>query len=107
MTALPVWRWPPPFGPTCCCWTWLMPENERIEVVRQVRRQDRLQHCFIIAVTGRTDKKHRCQCYEAGVDLLLMKPVAPSHMQTLLMLESQHVRSRKDGNLQHSAMLNQ
>ena len=47
------------------------------EVATQVRRQDRLKHCFIIAVTGRTDAKHRSRCYEAGVDLFLIKPVAP------------------------------
>ena len=39
---------------------------------KQVRRQDRLKHCFIIAVTGRTDAKHRSRCYEAGVDLFLI-----------------------------------
>ena len=73
----------------------------------QMRRQDRLKHCFIVAVTGRTDAKHRSQCYEAGVDLVLIKPVVPSHLQTLLMLESQRVRSRKDENLKHMVMLNQ
>ena len=76
----------------------LMPDVSGIEVAMQVRRQDRLKHCFIIAVTGRTDAKHRSRCYEAGVDLLLIKPVAPPHMQTLLILESQRVRSRKDEN---------
>ena len=85
----------------------LMPNVSGIEVALQVRRQDRLKHCFIVAVTGRTDAKHRCTCYEAGIDLLLTKPVAPSHMQTLLMLESEYVLSRKIGNLQRSAVLNQ
>ena len=84
-----------------------LPKISGFEVVRQVRQQDRLQHCFIIAVTGRTDKKHRCQCYKAGVDLLLTKPVAISNMQTLLMLESQHALLRRNGNLQYAAMLNQ
>jgi chemosensory pili system protein ChpA (sensor histidine kinase/response regulator) len=70
----------------------LMPELSGFEVATQVRRQDRLKHCFIIAVTGRTDAKHRNRCYEAGVDLFLMKPVAPSNMQTLLSLESERVK---------------
>jgi DNA-binding response OmpR family regulator len=69
----------------------LMPTVSGIEVAMQVRRQDRLKHCFIVAVTGRTDAKHRCRCYEAGVDLLLTKPIAPAHVQTLLMLELERV----------------
>ena len=70
----------------------LMPDVSGFEVARQVRRQDRLKPCFIIAITGRTDAPHRRQCYEAGVDLFLIKPVVPAHMQTLLDLESEHVR---------------
>lgn len=70
------------------------PDIGRLEVVLQVRRRVRLKHCFIIAVTSRTDKMHRRQCYEAGSDLCLIKPVIASHLQTLLMLESEYVRSR-------------
>jgi CheY-like chemotaxis protein len=71
----------------------LMPEVSGFELATQVRRQDRLKHCFIIAVTGRTDAKHRSRCYEAGVDLFLMKPVAPPNMQTLLSLERDRVKT--------------
>jgi CheY-like chemotaxis protein len=70
------------------------PDIGGLEVVLQVRRRVRLKHCFIIAVTSRTDKKHRCQCYEAGSDLCLIKPVIASQLQTLLMLESEYVRCR-------------
>jgi CheY-like chemotaxis protein len=62
-----------------------------IKVASQVRRQERLKHCFIIATTGRSDAKHRDRCYQAGVDLLLTKPVTPAHIETLLMLEREHV----------------
>jgi CheY-like chemotaxis protein len=85
----------------------LMPNVGGIEVAIHMRRQDRLNHCFIVAVTGCTDAKHRSQCYEAGIDLVLIKPVVPRQLQTLLMLESQHVRSRKDENLKHLAVFNQ
>ena len=85
----------------------LMPNVSGIEVAIQMRRQHRLEHCFIVAITGRTDAKHRSRCYEAGIDLVLIKPIAPPQMQTLLMLESQHVRSRKDENLKHLAVFNQ
>ena len=84
----------------------LMPNVSGIEVAMQVRRQNRLKHCFIVAVTGARMQTHRCQCYEAGVDLVLTKPVVPSHLQTLLMLESEHVmqmrRSLLDGTRRRS-----
>jgi CheY-like chemotaxis protein len=70
----------------------LMHDMSGFELARQVRRQDRLKACFIIAITGRTDAPHRRKCYEAGVDLVLIKPVAPANMQTLLGLESEHVK---------------
>jgi two-component system, OmpR family, alkaline phosphatase synthesis response regulator PhoP len=85
----------------------LMPNVSGVEVAIQMRRQNRLKDCFIVAVTGRTDAIHRSRCYEAGVDLVLIKPVVPPHLQTLLMLESQRVRSRKDENLKHMVLLNQ
>jgi CheY-like chemotaxis protein len=72
-----------------------------INVALQVRRQERLEHCFIIATTGRSDAKHRNRCYQAGVDLLLTKPVTPTHIETLLMLEREHVWQ-----LQESLILN-
>jgi CheY-like chemotaxis protein len=73
----------------------LMSNMSGFDVAAQVRRQDPFKRCFIVAVTGRTDATHRGKCYEAGADLVLIKPVVPSHMQTLLMLESLRVRSRK------------
>jgi CheY-like chemotaxis protein len=74
----------------------LLPPLSGIEVTELMRQQDRLKHCFIVAITSRTDLKHRRRCYEAGIDLVLSKPIVPSHIQTLLMLESQRLRSRKD-----------
>ena len=75
----------------------LMPGKSGLEVARQVRQQARLNYCFIIAVTGRTDAGHRLQCEEAGIDLFLIKPVTPSILQTLLIWESEYIlRSRQD-----------
>ncbi len=54
----------------------LMPDVSGFEVAKQVRRQRRLQPCFIIAITGRTDAPHRDKCYEAGVDLFLIKDLS-------------------------------
>jgi CheY-like chemotaxis protein len=85
----------------------LMPNVSGFEVAMQMRRQTRLKDCFIVAVTGRTDVNHYSRCYDAGVDLVLIKPVTPSHLQTILMLETQQVRSRKRENQQLLVMLNQ
>jgi len=79
----------------------VMRDMSGIKVASQVRRQERLKHCFIIATTGRSDTKHRDRCYQAGVDLLLTKPVTPSHIETLLMLECERVWQ-----LQQSVMVN-
>jgi CheY-like chemotaxis protein len=80
------------FRPDVLLLDMLMPNVNGFEMARQVRRQNRFKECFIIAVSGRTDAQHRSQCYEAGVDLFLTKPVAPPDMQTLLGLESEYVR---------------
>jgi CheY-like chemotaxis protein len=72
-----------------------LPGISGIELTLKVRQQKRLKHCFIIAVTGRTDSTHSSRCYEAGVDLFLTKPIRPSNMQTLLMLEAEHVIQAK------------
>jgi CheY-like chemotaxis protein len=75
----------------------LMPGMTGLEVARHVRQQARLNDCFIIAVTGRTDAGHRLQCEEVGIDLFLIKPVAPSILQALLIWEYEYVlRSRQD-----------
>jgi CheY-like chemotaxis protein len=75
----------------------MMPNMSGLEVARQVRQQSGLNDCFIIAVTGRTDAEPRRQCEDAGIDLLLIKPVTPSILQTLLIWESEYVlRSRQE-----------
>jgi two-component system OmpR family response regulator len=74
-----------------------MPGMTGLEVARQVRQQARLNDCFIIAITGRTDATYRLQCDEAGIDLFLLKPVTPSILQTLLIWEFEYVsRARQD-----------
>jgi CheY-like chemotaxis protein len=75
----------------------VMPDMSGLAVARQVRQLARLNDCFMIAVTGRTDAGHRRQCEEAGIDLFLIKPVTPSILQTLLFWEAEYVlRSRHE-----------
>jgi CheY-like chemotaxis protein len=83
------------FRPDVLILDMLMPNVDGFDVAMQIRRQIGLQHCFIIALTGRADTPHHAQCYEAGVDLVLIKPVSHSDMQTLLSLESERLRQRK------------
>lgn len=75
----------------------VMPDISGIEVAQQIRRQSRLKGCLMIAVTGQTDKDTRRQCMEAGIHLLLIKPVDLSNLETLLTLEyAYRLRSRQD-----------
>jgi CheY-like chemotaxis protein len=60
---------------------------EGCQVARQLRRDFPRKECFIIAVTEFGDDQRRRQYSEAGIDLVLIKPVDPSVLETLLMLE--------------------
>jgi CheY-like chemotaxis protein len=64
-----------------------MPGMDGCQLAAQIRRHARLKECFLIAVTGFGDEKHRRQCHEAGIDLFLIKPVEALVLETLLMLE--------------------
>lgn len=57
------------------------------QVARQLRRDFPRKECFIIAVTKFADDQRRRQYRAAGIDLVLIKPVDPSVLETLLMLE--------------------
>jgi DNA-binding response OmpR family regulator len=64
-----------------------MPEMDGCELAVHLRRDADLHDCFLIAMTGFGDEKHRRQCHEAGIDLFLIKPVEALVLETLLMLE--------------------
>ncbi len=72
-----------------------MPIVDGCQVARQLRVDVPRDECFIIAITGRADHRRRQQCVEAGVDLVLIKPVSPSVVETLLLLECVHVNRRR------------
>ena len=58
-----------------------MPFMDGCEVARQLRLDIPKYQCFIIGVTGWADEQCRRQCTEAGIDLVLLKPVEPSLMR--------------------------
>jgi len=69
-----------------------MPLMDGCQFATQLRLNFPRTECFIIVVTGDTDERGRRQCLEAGIDLVLIKPVNSSIVETLLM----QVRQRLD-----------
>jgi response regulator RpfG family c-di-GMP phosphodiesterase len=68
------------------------------EVARQLRLDFPDGRMFIVAVTGFGDSSCRQNRQEAGIDLVLIKPVDAEIIETLLLLEYQRVH-RRAGNL--------
>jgi CheY-like chemotaxis protein len=73
-----------------------MPFLDGFKVAQQLRRDFRKQDCFIIAVSGMDNGQRRERCAEAQIDLLLIKPVDSSIIETLLMLESERINRLAD-----------
>jgi DNA-binding response OmpR family regulator len=71
-----------------------LPPADGCELAQQLRGDGRLKDCFMIAVTGRGDEAHRQRCRQAGIDLVLVKPVDPVILESLLTLESEYVARR-------------
>jgi CheY-like chemotaxis protein len=66
-----------------------MPGMDGCEMAQELRR--RTNRCYIVAITGYGDKKHRDDCRAAGFDLLLVKPVSPVILESLITLEGDYV----------------
>jgi CheY-like chemotaxis protein len=64
-------------------------------VARHLRLDFPRKECLVIAVTKRADDVRREQCVEAGIDLVLTKPVNTSVVETLLLLECVRVNRRR------------
>ena len=65
-----------------------MPLMDGRQVARQLRRDYPGDKSLIIGVASRADEQCHQRCWEAGIDLVLVKPVLPSVIETLLMLEA-------------------
>ena len=62
------------------------------DAARQLRLRLPQAKCFLIATAmGRPADECPEQCSQAGIDLLLVKPVDPSVLETLLMLERERL----------------
>ena len=74
----------------------MMPQMSGRQLALRVRQRARLRNCLLIAITGCTDECQRMHALEAGVDLFLVKPVAPCELRSLLLSESKRLaRSRR------------
>jgi CheY-like chemotaxis protein len=72
-----------------------MPFMDGHEVARHLRLDFPRRACFIIAVTARTADERRQHNIESGIDLRLIKPLDPSVVETLLLLECELVNRRQ------------
>ncbi len=72
-----------------------MPFMDGGQVAMHLRLDFPRKERFIIAVTERADDVSRQQCLEAGIDLALSKPVDPSILETLILLECVLVNRRQ------------
>jgi len=81
-----------------------LPVTNGYELARCLRRDLTTQDCLIIAITGRADHQRRQQCIEAGIDLVLLKPVNSAVVETLFLLECTRV-NRLQENMEYSSWL--
>lgn len=57
------------------------------QVAWHLRHDYPRKECWIIALSAAVDREHRQRCVDAGIDLLLIKPVDTAVIETLLLLE--------------------
>lgn len=74
----------------------LMPQMNGLQFATRLRQIAGFETCFLVAITGRTDSAHRSLCEAAGIELFLIKPLAPAILKALLTGESEYVlRARR------------
>jgi CheY-like chemotaxis protein len=76
---------------------WMMPGMDGLELVKNILRSDRNSACPIVMVTGKSDRDAMKECFKAGVNFFLQKPVGFAQIQTLVsaashMMLQEHLR---------------
>jgi PAS domain S-box-containing protein len=61
-----------------------LPGMDGYEVAREIRRDPRLRHVVLVALTGYGREEDRTRALEAGFDRHLVKPVEPDTLQSLV-----------------------
>jgi CheY-like chemotaxis protein len=67
-----------------------MPQPNGLMLARQLRGQPLFVDALLVAITGYADAAHRRLGMAAGFDIYLAKPVEPTALERLLMLEKNH-----------------
>jgi CheY-like chemotaxis protein len=62
----------------------LMPGIDGYDLAREIRRVADFDSVLLVAVSGYADDRHRKEAHRSGFDAYLVKPVAPSDMETIL-----------------------
>ena len=61
-----------------------MPVMDGVTATREMRKQDRLEHLPIVAMTANAMEQDRRKCMDAGMNDFLIKPIDPQDMWTIL-----------------------
>ena len=59
----------------------MMPEYDGLEMTRDIRNSDLLNHIPVIIVTAKSDEKNKLQGLECGADAYLIKPFSPDELK--------------------------
>lgn len=59
----------------------MMPEYDGLEMTRDIRRSDLLNHIPVIIVTAKSDDAHKLQGLDCGADAYLIKPFSPDELK--------------------------
>jgi two-component system sensor histidine kinase/response regulator len=61
-----------------------MPVMDGVTATREMRKQERLEHMPIVAMTANAMEQDRRKCMDAGMNDFLIKPIDPQDMWTIL-----------------------
>ena len=85
----------PVFKPDVVVLDVAMPKKNGNDIVRQLRQDPAFKHLLIIAVSGFHDETSRLTSREAGFDHYLIKPVDPTVLEKLLIVQDLATRTSR------------
>lgn len=59
----------------------MMPEYDGLEMIRDIRNSELLNHIPVIIVTAKSDDAHKLQGLDSGADAYLIKPFSPDELK--------------------------